>query len=76
MLFRIITLLFIIGILVRLFSRYIYPIVKVTSAASSRLRQMQDQINEMHRQEQQRTQTNDKPIVPKKGDYIDYEEVR
>lgn len=72
MLFRIITWLFVIGIIYRVLSRFIFPVVRVTSAANDRLRQMQEQMNEMNRK------MNEAPVknkVKKEGDYIDYEEV-
>jgi hypothetical protein len=72
MLFRIVTWIFVIGFLYRILSRFIFPVVRITSNTSDRLRQMQDQLNEMNR----KMANDNKPKVKKDGDYIDYEEVR
>ena len=70
---RLITILFIIGILFRLVSRYIIPIFRITTLTNDRLRQMQDQMREMDRKV---NENKPKGNVKKEGDYIDYEEVR
>jgi uncharacterized membrane protein (DUF106 family) len=75
MLFRIITWLFVIGIVVRLINRYIAPIFRITTVANDRMRQMQDQMNEMNSRVNQNTNS-PRPKVEKEGDYIDYEEVK
>ena len=75
MFLRFITLIFVIGILYRLFSRYILPVFRITSAANDHLRQMHDQLKEMDRKvndNNSRTTTR----IKKEGDYIDYEEVK
>jgi len=58
-------------------NRYILPIFRITTAASSNIRKMQEhmqaQMKEMDRNMNQPTQ---KKTVEKEGDYIDYEEVR
>jgi hypothetical protein len=51
----------------------IFPALNIGSATSERLRQMQDQLNEMNRRANETTQQ--KPSRKKDGDYIDYEEV-
>ena len=60
-------------------SRFILPILNVTSAANSHVRKMQEQMNaqmqEMDRQRNQQAQTQ-KRKVEKEGDYIDYEEIK
>ena len=75
--FKFIVTLFVIGIIVRFLLRYILPVFRITSAASSQMRQMQDKMREM---EEQMRQAQAQPIPNKKtkkdGDYIDYEEVR
>jgi hypothetical protein len=73
MLIRIITWIFVIGIIYRLLSRYIIPIFRITTAHGDRIRQMHDQMNGMDRNAN--TGASKKP-VKKEGDYIDYEEVR
>jgi len=74
MIFRLITILFVVGFLFRVLFRYVFPIFHITSTATSRLRQMQDQMKEM----EQKINTNNtpKPSGKKEGDYIDYEEVK
>jgi hypothetical protein len=73
MFFRIITWIFVIGIIYRFLSRYVLPIFKITSQHSDRIRQMQDQMRNMNNPNNNMAP---KPKVQKEGDYIDYEEVR
>lgn len=73
MLWRILTWLLVIGIIYRVLTRFIFPVVHITSHANDRLKKMQDQINEMNRKAQE--QQTPKKKVEKEGDYIDYEEV-
>lgn len=65
------TLLF--YVLFRFITRFVLPILKVTRMASSRMRDMQQQMEEM----QQKANT---PPAPerkvKEGDYIEYEEIK
>ena len=63
--------------------RVVLPIFRITSAASSHMRNMQEQMQaQMREQERQMNQnqnqakTRQKPKVEKEGDYIDYEEVK
>jgi hypothetical protein len=65
--------LFAIGLLLRFLVRYIIPVFRITSMTGDRLRQMQDQMNNMERKANEH---NAKATVKKEGDYIDYEEVR
>ena len=74
MLIRLITWMFVIGIVYRLLTRYVFPIFRFTSVASDRLRQMQDQMKEMDNKINNTAKQNKK--VKKEGDYIDYEEVK
>jgi hypothetical protein len=64
----------IIGIVFRVVFYYLLPIFRITSATSSQLRRMQEQMKEMERK------MNEPPPAAKKvkkdGDYIDYEELR
>ncbi len=71
MLFRVITWLFVIGIIYRVLSRFVLPIFRITTATNDRLRQMQDQMRDMNHKVNENTA---KPQVKKEGDYIDYEE--
>ncbi|MBA3828303.1 MAG: hypothetical protein H0X33_05155 [Taibaiella sp.] len=72
MLWRIITWAFIITFLYRLFVRFILPVFHVTRATSHKLREMQDQMNNMQQKMPQRP----KPTKRKDDDYIEYEEVK
>ena len=74
MLFRVITWLIVIGFVYRFLSRYIFPVVRMTST-NDRLREMQDQMREMERKMEENN-ARSKRRVKKDGDYIDYEEVR
>jgi len=74
MLIRFITWMFVIGIIYRVFSRYILPIFRFTTVANDRIRQMQDQVKEMDNKINDNTKQNKK--AKKEGDYIDYEEVK
>ena len=56
-------------------NRYILPIFRITSVASSSMRKMQEQMQEMQNRMNQQQPTQKKK-VEKEGDYIDYEEVR
>jgi len=77
MLFRLITFLFVIGIIFRVLFRFILPIFHVTSTASNRMRQMQDQMKEMEQKMNNSVNNNTpRPAGKKEGDYIDYEDVR
>ncbi len=75
MLFRIITWMFVIGIIYRILNRFILPAFRVSSNVNDRLRQMQDQMREM---EQKANQANNqqKKKVNRDSDYIDYEEIK
>lgn len=72
MLFRIITWILVIGIIYRVVTRFLFPMGHITSATNDRLKQMQDQLNEMTRAKENEQK---KPAKKKEGDYIDYEEV-
>jgi membrane protein insertase Oxa1/YidC/SpoIIIJ len=73
MLFRIITWIIVIGFVYRILSRFIFPVVRITSTTNDRLRQMQEQMNEMNKKMAEKPQKNK---VQKEGDYIDYEELK
>lgn len=79
MLFRILIWAFILVMVFRFITRYLFPILKITRATRDGLRRMQDQVNQMH--QQQTGQQPQKPPVTathsvKEGDYIDYEDVK
>lgn len=70
---RIITIVLVIGLIYRVLTRFIFPVVNITSAANDHLKKMQDQINEMNKNNAAPVQ---RKTVKKEGDYIDYEEVK
>ncbi len=59
-------------LLYRFVFRFMIPLMKVTKTATDKVRQMQQQMNDM----QDRSRKEDKPPTVKEGDYIDYEEVK
>jgi len=69
-----ILLIFFIGFILRAIVRFILPVVNISRSANDHLKKMQDQINEMNRKQAEPT-VQRKPFI-KKGDYIDYEEVK
>lgn len=72
---KIIIWLLIIAILFRALVRFIFPIAHITSTTNDRLKQMQDQLNEMNRQAQKTREKEQKKPSKRQGDYIDYEEM-
>jgi len=73
--FKYIIEIFLFGLLFRFIFRFILPIFRITAATSSRLRQMQDQMRDMHNNANDTIVKNTTP-TKKEGDYIEYEEVR
>ena len=74
---KFIILVFLLGFLIRMIARYVIPIFRVTSAAGSQMRQMQEKMREMENKMNQPASAGDtKKKGKKEGDYIDYEEVR
>ena len=71
--FKFLTYLLVIGIIYRVITRFFFPVANISKQANDRLKQMQDQINEMNRRKAEPTVQ--KKTSGKKGDYIDYEEV-
>ena len=71
---RIITFIIVIAVIYRLLNKYILPIFRITSAANSQMRQMQDQLTEMNK----KMNSTPPPSKSRKkdGDYIEYEEVK
>ena len=63
-----------ISVIFRIVFYYILPVFRITSAASSHMRRMQEQMKEMEQK------MNEQPKQAKQanidGDYIDYEEVK
>lgn len=59
--------------LFRFITRFLLPVMKVSRMASTRMREMQQQMEEMQ-------QKANNPVTPKPrtvdGDYIDYEEIK
>ena len=75
-----IIILLLVGYLISRVLKFVLPIFRVTSAASSQMRKMQEQMQaqmqEAERQRNQQNQATQRRTAPKDGDYIDYEEVR
>ena len=75
-----IIILLLIGYLVyKILSRFVLPLLNMTSIVSSNMRKMQEQMNAQMERENVRNNSgyNDKNVKPKKeGDYIDYEEIK
>lgn len=61
-------------LLYRFLVNFLFPLLKVTSAASKKMREMQDQMNQMN--DQQQSANRQAPPRVKEGDYIDYEEIK
>lgn len=72
MLLRVIVLVIAIVMLYRFLARFILPVFQITKLTSQRLRDMQQQMEDM----QQKVNTGNHNAKPKNGDYIDYEEVK
>ncbi len=72
MIFRVILWAFILVMLVRFVIRFVFPILQITRTTQSRLRQMQQQMDDMQQNASQPKATK----KAKEGDYIDYEEVK
>lgn len=62
-------------LLYRLIVNFILPVFRMTKLANERVRQMQDQMNNMQQSNQYNNHHQAPPRV-KEGDYIDYEEVK
>ena len=69
-----IIILFLIVFILRAVFKFLFPVINMSRHATDHMKRMQDQINEMNRR-QQEPEVRKKPFG-KKGDYIDYEEVR
>jgi len=77
MLKDIIVLGLVIYLIYLILNRYILPIFRITTAANSNIRKMQEHMQaQMKDMERNMNQSNQKKTVEKEGDYIDYEEVR
>jgi len=62
-------------LLYRFIVNFLWPLLRVTRTASQRIRQMQQQMNDMQQgQPQNNAQTS--PPRMKEGDYIEYEEIK
>ena len=72
---KIIVWTFLAVLLYRLVFRFIIPILRVTKAASDRVREMQQQMDGMQQNNTGKQQPA-KPAQMKEGDYIEYEEVK
>jgi hypothetical protein len=65
---------FLIIMVFRFLVRFLFPVIQVTRATQSKLRQMQDQMNKMNESQSEPQQAPRSSVKP--GDYIDYEEVK
>lgn len=76
---RLIFWLFVFGLIFRVVFSFLLPIFRMSTAASSQVRKMQEQMREMERQmqekERQQAEARSRKKVGKEGDYIDYEEL-
>ena len=61
-------------VLFRFITRFVLPILKVTRMASSRMRDMQQQMEEMQQKANNPSPAPEPKI--KEGDYIEYEEIK
>lgn len=64
--------------IMRFVARFVMPLLQMSSLASDRLKQMQQQMDDMQRKannQQNNAANNPQPNKVKKGEYIDYEEV-
>jgi hypothetical protein len=73
MLFRILLWAFIIGMIFRFISRFVFPILNITRMTQDRLRQMQKQMEDMHHQQKAPSRPANQV---EEGEYIEYEEVK
>ncbi|XZF13671.1 hypothetical protein ACTHGU_17970 [Chitinophagaceae bacterium MMS25-I14] len=62
-------------LLYRFIVNFIIPLFRMTRLAGERVKQMQDQMNNMH-QGQTDNYVRQQPSRVKDGDYIDYEEIK
>lgn len=76
MILRIILWTIVLTVIVRFIFNFLLPVIGLTNAASQKMKEMQRQMDEMQRkQEQHKAETPKKPQQVD-GDYIDYEEVK
>lgn len=59
-------------ILFRFIARLLFPIFNITKTVTAKMREMQQQMDNLNRQQQQTHRTS----APKQGEYIEYEEVK
>lgn len=62
-------------LLYRFVVNFLWPMLQVTRTAGRRIREMQQQMNDMQ-QGQNNQQAKNTPPRMKEGDYIDYEEIK
>lgn len=73
---KILLIAIIVVMILRFVSRFVMPLLQVSSLASDRLKQMQQQMDELQRKANNQQKAENKPPKTKKGDYIDYEEIK
>lgn len=74
MFFRFILWSIILTVLFRFVARFLFPLFNITKAVTDKMRDMQAQMDQLNKQQQQQTQQ--RTGTSKKGEYIDYEEVQ
>jgi hypothetical protein len=73
MFFRIILWSIVIVVVLRFITRFLFPLLNITKAVTHKMREMQAQMDRLNQQQQQQQRAN---TASKKGEYIDYEEVK
>ena len=73
MIFRIILISIILTLIARFIFRFVLPVFQITSMTQDKLRRMQEEMESMKQQEENKQRPNNRV---KEGDYIDYEEVK
>lgn len=76
MVLRILLWSFIIVMIFRFIARFVFPILNITRLTQDRLRQMQQQMEDMQQKQSNPPSAQQQTHKVKEGDYIDYEEVK
>lgn len=73
MIIRVILIAIIFVLITRFVLRFVLPLFQITRMTQDKLKQMQQQMEDMQKREQAKANTRSRV---KEGDYIDYEEVK
>jgi membrane protein insertase Oxa1/YidC/SpoIIIJ len=76
MILRIILWTIVLTVVVRFIFNFLLPVIGITNAASQKMKEMQRQMDEMQRRQEQQKASTQKKAEQIDGDYIDYEEVK